>query len=51
MGRRKFLSPLYTRLASSDRGLALAREIYEHARPRYHPLAAKSIDRILEQGR
>jgi aminopeptidase N len=51
MGRRKFLSPLYTRLASTDRGLAFAREIYAHARPRYHPLAAKSIDRILEQGR
>jgi aminopeptidase N len=51
MGRRKFLSPLYTRLARTERGLALAREIYAQARHRYHPLATKSIDRILEQGR
>lgn len=48
MGRRKFLRPLYERLATTERGTELAREIYAQARPRYHPIATRTIDGILE---
>ena len=51
MGRRKFLRPLYTELARSDAGRELAERIYEVARPRYHPLATRSLDVLLGQGR
>ena len=47
MGRRKFLSPLYSALAKTDEGTALAREIYGKARATYHPIAQISIDETL----
>ena len=46
-GRLKYLKPLYTKLGSTPLGLARARDIYATARPGYHPVAARSIDRIL----
>lgn len=46
-GRRKFLRPLYEDLAKTDWGRALARRIYERARPTYHPVSAGSIDEVL----
>lgn len=46
-GRVKFLKPLYTKLASTPKGLARAKKIYAVARPGYHPVATESIDRIL----
>ena len=45
-GRRKFLKPLYERLAKSD--IALARRIYAKARPSYHPVSQSTIDEILK---
>jgi leukotriene A-4 hydrolase/aminopeptidase len=48
IGRRKFLEPLYRRLAATEEGLAMAREIYARARPTYHPLTVATIDKILE---
>ena len=45
-GRRKFLKPLYTKLAASDRDFA--RRIYEKARPTYHPVSQATIDEILK---
>jgi len=47
VGRRKFLKPLYQRLAESDEGLAMARDIYRQARPGYHAVATSTIDEIL----
>ncbi|MEE8525417.1 MAG: M1 family metallopeptidase [Thermoanaerobaculia bacterium] len=47
IGRRKFLDPLYRRLAETEEGLEMAREIYARARPTYHPLAVATIDEIL----
>src|SRR5215213_195858 len=35
-GRRKFVRPLYTELAKSDWGRAMAMDIYRRARPTYH---------------
>lgn len=48
VGRRKFLAPLYRALCRTDAGLVRAREIYAEARPRYHPVAAISLDGILQ---
>jgi aminopeptidase N len=45
-GRRKFLKPLYERLAKSDP--AFARKIYAKARPSYHPVSQSTIDEILK---
>ncbi len=43
-GRRKFLKPLYEKLAKNPEDLAFARQIYEKARPTYHPVSQATID-------
>lgn len=47
MGRRKFLVPLYARLAETPTGLQRAVEIYQKARSTYHPVAYATVDEIL----
>ena len=46
-GRRKFLTPLYTGLAKTDWGRAMAVDIYRRARPTYHSVAVNTIDQVL----
>lgn len=46
-GRRKFLRPLYEKLAANSEDLAFARRIYAQARPTYHPVSQATIDEIL----
>jgi leukotriene-A4 hydrolase len=47
-GRRKFLKPLYQKLAETPEGLERARRIYEKARPMYHAVSYRTIDQILK---
>lgn len=47
VGRRKFLTPLYTALVQTDQGRKLAAKIYKEARPNYHPVAYQTIDNVL----
>jgi drug/metabolite transporter (DMT)-like permease len=47
-GRRKFLKPLYQELAKSEWGRALAKRIYEKARPTYHAVSRDTIDALLQ---
>jgi leukotriene-A4 hydrolase len=47
-GRRKFLKPLYEKLAKNPEDLAFARKIYKVARPTYHPVSQGTIDGILK---
>ena len=47
-GRRKFLTPLYTALAKTDWGKAMAMDIYRRARPTYHSVAVNTIDQVLK---
>ena len=47
-GRRKFLKPLYQKLAETPEGLARARRIYAKARPMYHAVSYRTIDTILK---
>ena len=46
-GRVKFLEPLYRAMMKTDSGKEMAEDIYQKARPNYHPLARKSVDHIL----
>lgn len=48
-GREKFLEPLYGEMMKTDWGKKMADEIYEIARPNYHPLTQKSVDKILNR--
>jgi aminopeptidase N len=47
MGRRKFLRPLYRAMHENPQTQALARRIYDRARPTYHPIAVATVDEIL----
>ena len=47
MGRRKFLKPLYERMAQDDEMKQRALRIYETARPGYHAVSTATIDEIL----
>ncbi|HEV7240647.1 MAG TPA: M1 family metallopeptidase [Thermoanaerobaculia bacterium] len=46
-GRRKFVRPIYEKLAKNPEDLAFAKRIYAQARPTYHPVTQASIDEIL----
>ena len=48
VGRRKFLTPIYRALASSEEGRVLATKIYAKARPGYHAISRGTIDGILQ---
>ena len=48
MGRRKFLEPLYRRLAGTPEGLERAKAIYAKARPGYHSVSSNTIDALLD---
>ncbi|MBY5958457.1 M1 family metallopeptidase [Membranicola marinus] len=49
VGRRKFLTPLYTALVQTDKGRKLAEKIYKEARPNYHPVSYQTIDKIVSE--
>ena len=47
VGRRKFLSPIYTALAKTEDNKNWALEVYKSARPNYHAVSSGTIDNIL----
>jgi leukotriene A-4 hydrolase/aminopeptidase len=47
VGRRKYIKPLYEELVKTPKGKERAIEIYETARPGYHPIAQSTMDAIL----
>jgi leukotriene-A4 hydrolase len=47
IGRRKLIRPLYEALAATPDGRARALDIYERARPGYHPISVDTIDEVL----
>jgi aminopeptidase N len=49
VGRRKFLMPLYTALARTEKGAVMAHTIYAKARPGYHAVAVRSLDDLLDR--
>jgi len=49
VGRMKFLKPLYEELARTPEGKKWALEIFQQARPAYHPIAVTAIEKILSR--
>ena len=47
MGRRKFLKPLYQKMAENPAMLEMAKLIYAKARPTYHSVSTGTIDALL----
>lgn len=47
-GRRKFLKPLYEELIKTEKGTAMAKEIYAKARPNYHFVSTNTVDELLK---
>ncbi len=47
VGRNKFTRPLYQQLANTDWGHEWAIEVYQRARPGYHPLTRQAAERAL----
>jgi aminopeptidase N len=48
VGRRKFLKPLYEKMAASPETLELGKSIYAKARPGYHAVSVRTIDEIMK---
>jgi leukotriene-A4 hydrolase len=48
VGRRKFLTPLYSRLAKTPANKTWAKAVYAKARPGYHAVAINTIDELLK---
>jgi aminopeptidase N len=47
-GRRKFLRPLYDDLMKTSWGPAIARRVYQQARPTYHAVSVATLDTIVK---
>ncbi|MBL4654955.1 MAG: M1 family metallopeptidase [Bacteroidia bacterium] len=47
VGRRKFLTPLYSALVKTEKGKKMAKDIYAKARPNYHSVSTGTIDEIV----
>jgi hypothetical protein len=45
VGRQKFVVPLYAALNKTDEDRAWAQQVYQRARPRYHPETQASVDK------
>jgi hypothetical protein len=48
VGRRKFLTPLYSRLAKTPKNKVWAKEVYQIARKGYHSVSYNTIDEVLK---
>ncbi len=47
IGRRKLIRPLYEELMKTPAGRVRAEQIYQRARPGYHPIAVATLDAIV----
>ncbi|HET8819633.1 MAG TPA: M1 family metallopeptidase [Xanthomonadaceae bacterium] len=48
IGRRKLIMPTYEALVQTPEGLALAKQVFEQARPGYHPITTGSVESTIE---
>ena len=51
VGRRKYLSPIYSELAKTPENLAWAKSVFEKAKGNYHFVSRSSIQKILNKGK
>ncbi len=48
VGRRKFLTPLYTEMMKTPKGQEMAKRIYGKYKQNYHPLAQETLDKLIK---
>ncbi len=51
IGRMYLTTPLYKAFAKSPQGLAYAETVYAKAKPGYHPMTQKAVERILDKAK
>lgn len=51
VGRNKFLRPLYRALVATPEGIEFAEEMFEAAKPGYHPLSVTVVGEIIEDAK
>ena len=49
IGRRKLIMPTYEALAETEEGRAFAQQVFEKARPGYHPITVGSVEQVLAE--
>jgi leukotriene-A4 hydrolase len=49
VGRRKFLTPLYSEMMKSDKGKAMAKQFFGKYKQNYHPIAQETIEKLLQK--
>ncbi|GAB3735613.1 M1 family metallopeptidase [Luteimonas pelagia] len=49
IGRRKLIMPTYEALVATPEGLALAKSVFEKARPGYHPITTGSVEAAIRE--
>jgi hypothetical protein len=49
IGRRKLIMPTYAALVETPEGLALAKSVFEKARPGYHPITTGSVEAAIRE--
>jgi aminopeptidase N len=51
IGRRKLIMPTYNALVKTEPGLAFAREVFEKAKPGYHPITIESVQKAIDEAK
>lgn len=51
VGRRKLIVPTYQALVKTEAGLALARQVFEEAKPSYHPITTGTVQDIIAKAK
>ncbi len=51
IGRRKLIMPTYTALVKTEAGLALAKQVFEQAKPGYHPITTGSVQKVIDEAK
>lgn len=48
VGRRKFLTPLYTEMMKTSKGQEMAKRIYSKYKQNYHPIAQETLNKLIK---
>ncbi len=51
VGRLKLVLPTYSALVKTQDGLAFAKDVFEKAKPGYHPITAASVQAVLDKAK
>lgn len=51
IGRRKLIMPTYGALVQTESGLAFAKQVFEQARPGYHPITTGSVQKTIDEAK